>query len=1028
MARPTLNFISYNSTGLDSCKVDWIKELSKTCEIDLIQLQEHFKATKSIDRFFKKNFEDFDSYNIPAYREEYQDSGRAKGGLAQLVLKNSSMKKERIKTKSWRLQAQLLHFSDFRILWCNCYMPTDPQTLIYDEVELRPILEELEELLDNNTFDDCIIGGDLNFDEKRVSGFASCLKNFMERIGLISVWEKFPIDYTHVHTDMKSFSTIDHFFVSPQLLELVEDAGVIHLGDNPSRHSPIMIKVNVANLQSDHPREAQAARVRKPAWYKATTEDKNEYTALLEQKLVAIVPPDTLGCCDVNCQDAVHSQERDSHILNVMCSIMEASHECIPLTPRSTQPGKGRRENLPGWEENVNPARKDALFWHAVWISAGRPVHGGLHQVMCWTRNKYHYAVRKAKREAAKIKSTKLLEAAVEGNISLMKEMKATLGRKDQGQSVPDTLDGKVTQESILSRFRECYETLYNSAGTEQAMANIKLKLNNLIQSTSYDSHREVEKVTGNLVKAACSRMLPGKTDVTEVYSSDVFIHAPDILFDHLAAIFRSYLVHGTVTLQILSCAFLPLFKGGLKNPAVSDSYRAIAGASQLLKLFEYVIILCWGDDLQSDSLQFGFKSGTSTTQCSWVVNEVATYFMRRGTAVNACLLDCSKAFDKCLFDKLFEKLLAKGLPAVVIRVLVHVYEEQQGWVKLGGQRSSSFRITNGTRQGSVLSPMLFSVYLDDLLRKLRELELGCHIGGWWYGALGYADDLILLAPNRETLQKMLVVCERYGDEHNLVFSTDPVPGLSKTKCIYFSGRNSNTKYPDPVRLDGKPLPWVDHAVHLGHVLHQSVSMSQDCHRARARFISKSLEIREHFSFAEPHQVLNIIQIMCCDAYGSMLWDLASDSAEQFFKCWNTAVKLTNNLPRSTFTYLVEGFLAKNQPSLRTQVLSRYPGFYRKLKSSPSKEVRMLVNMVAEDPRSITCKNLKYLRKKTGLEEPEKYSSFTVKAALPVQEVPDKEMWRLGLLTNLMELKQRKYMEVKDYQSITSMISSLCNT
>ena len=52
MARPTLNFISYNSTGLDSCKVDWIKELSKTCEIDLIQLQEHFKATKSIDRFF----------------------------------------------------------------------------------------------------------------------------------------------------------------------------------------------------------------------------------------------------------------------------------------------------------------------------------------------------------------------------------------------------------------------------------------------------------------------------------------------------------------------------------------------------------------------------------------------------------------------------------------------------------------------------------------------------------------------------------------------------------------------------------------------------------------------------------------------------------------------------------------------------------------------------------------------------------------------------------------------------------------
>ena len=86
------------------------------------------------------------------------------------------------------------------------------------------------------------------------------------------------------------------------------------------------------------------------------------------------------------------------------------------------------------------------------------------------------------------------------------------------------------------------------------------------------------------------------------------------------------------------------------------------------------------------------------------------------------------------------------------------------------------------------VSPVLFSVYLDDLLTELRALQLGCHIGGWWYGALGYADDLILLAPNREVLQKMVVVCERYGVEHNLVFSTDPVPKLSKTKCIYFCG------------------------------------------------------------------------------------------------------------------------------------------------------------------------------------------------------------------------------------------------
>jgi hypothetical protein len=125
-----------------------------------------------------------------------------------------------------------------------------------------------------------------------------------------------------------------------------------------------------------------------------------------------------------------------------------------------------------------------------------------------------------------------------------------------------------------------------------------------------------------------------GKIDVTEAYSSDVFLHAPDYLFELLAAVFRSYLTHGTVTLQILSCAFLPLFKGGLKSPDKFDSYRAIAGASQLLKLFEYVILIVWGEQLQTDSMQFGFKAGVSTTQCSWLVNEVSNYFVRRGTDV----------------------------------------------------------------------------------------------------------------------------------------------------------------------------------------------------------------------------------------------------------------------------------------------------------------------------------------------------------------------------------------------------------
>ena len=173
---------------------------------------------------------------------------------------------------------------------------------------------------------------------------------------------------------------------------------------------------------------------------------------------------------------------------------------------------------------------------------------------------------------------------------------------------------------------------------------------------------------------------------------------------------------------------------------------------------------------------------------------------------------------------------------------------------------------------------------------------------------------------------------------------------------------------------------------------------------------------------------MQAIQVLCTDAYGSMLWELGSDPAEQYFKSWNTCVKLAYGLPRSTFTYLVEGYLAADQTSLRNQVLSRYPGFYRNLLSSPSREVRILARVVASDPRSTTCRNLRYLERITNLNQPQFCSALKVREALPVQHVPEKEKRRLGLLSSLMKVKGEKYAKVQDMQHIWAMLESLAST
>ena len=175
--------------------------------------------------------------------------------------------------------------------------------------------------------------------------------------------------------------------------------------------------------------------------------------------------------------------------------------------------------------------------------------------------------------------------------------------------------------------------------------------------------------------------------------------------------------------------------------------------------------------------------------------------------------------------------------------------------------------------QGSCLSPALFSLYMDELLQEMRNLGVGCYVGGVFAGAGSYCDDLVLLAPTRSELQTLMTICERYALEHNLTFSTDPSPAQSKSKCLLFKLHNGEG-LPAPIVLNGEKLPWVDHAAHLGHELHTSGGQEMDCNMRRGAYIGESVELLNVFEHAHPSQKLAAIQTYFCSFYGSNLWDL----------------------------------------------------------------------------------------------------------------------------------------------------------
>ena len=101
-------------------------------------------------------------------------------------------------------------------------------------------------------------------------------------------------------------------------------------------------------------------------------------------------------------------------------------------------------------------------------------------------------------------------------------------------------------------------------------------------------------------------------------------------------------------------------------------------------------------------------------------------------------------------------------------------------WRKWDNEHSDCFKVSNGVKQGGVISPLLFSCYIDNLFAQLQHSGLDCHSGLSYAGAFGYADDIALLAPSLQCLNGMVSICEKYAGSHSITFN----PNKSKYYVI----------------------------------------------------------------------------------------------------------------------------------------------------------------------------------------------------------------------------------------------------
>ena len=130
------------------------------------------------------------------------------------------------------------------------------------------------------------------------------------------------------------------------------------------------------------------------------------------------------------------------------------------------------------------------------------------------------------------------------------------------------------------------------------------------------------------------------------------------------------------------------------------------------------------------------------------------------------------------------------------------------------------------------------------------------------------------------------------------------------------------------LQLVGNPLPLASYATHLGHEFHEDRTMKMDTRMKRSSYISRSLEVRESFSFASPCQVLAAIKMYASDLYGGMLWKLDELPAQQVMNCWFTTVKDVWGVTRATHTATAR-WLACDNSSFQEDLLARWAKYFQ---------------------------------------------------------------------------------------------------
>jgi hypothetical protein len=309
-----------------------------------------------------------------------------------------------------------------------------------------------------------------------------------------------------------------------------------------------------------------------------------------------------------------------------------------------------------------------------------------------------------------------------------------------------------------------------------------------------------------------------GKASGLDHISTDVLKIAHEPIARIFVVLFNRALSTGLPPADWGKAAVAIIFKAG--DPTDWANYRLISLLSVVGKLFEAVLNRRIVSLLDKESLlnqeQIGCRGkGYRCQDHTFVLAETIKSMARRRKKTFCGFLDVRKAYPTVLRADLMEKLHSKLSKASggdsryrchLWSVIDKLYENCSSRVVIQDSVSDEYNVNHGLREGSVLSPILYAIFIDGIIAEMHGC-IGVHVHRFWYKALLYVDDIVLVSESAEDLQNMLDCCQKYADEHSFQFS------MKKSQVVVF-GQDEDFDF--QWKLMGENMSQVAHYKYLG--------------------------------------------------------------------------------------------------------------------------------------------------------------------------------------------------------------------